>query len=334
MTGPRAHGIWVYLELVEGAIAPVGLELLGRGRHIADELDEPLVAVLLGSDLDALARQAISHGADDVLLADHPLLANYSTDGHAKVLGEMARNRHPNALLVGSTPNGRDLAGRLAVRLDTGLTANAVRLDADPQTGLVLGAVPGFGGSVLAVIKTETQRPQMVTVRPGTFAPLAVDPERTGRVESVPVHLAAADIRTQVLERKMSRGGDITGAERVVVAGLGFEGDVALANELAKAIDGAVGVTRPLVDMGLATREQQIGSTGLSLRAKVAVVAGASGASHFVSGIKDVDTVIAINKDPDAEIFKVADLCIVGEIQEILPKVLAALTGASVEVVA
>lgn len=279
-----------------------------------------------------MSREAVRYGADEVLLADHPLLARYTTDAHAKVMTRLIEARRPNILLLGATYNGRDLAGRLAVRLSTGLTANATRLEVEGERGLLLAAVPGFGGSILAVIKSEYGRPQMSTVRPGIFEPLDPDDHREGRVESVPVDLGPGDIRCSVLERKVVPGEEIFSAEWVIVAGMGTGGDLSLVEELASLLKASIGVTRPLVDIGVATRERQVGSTGISLRSKLAIVLGASGASHFVSGLRDVGTVIAINKDRKAPIFEEADLCVVGDIFELLPRLIKEIEGRGVVV--
>ncbi|MFQ6013256.1 MAG: electron transfer flavoprotein subunit alpha/FixB family protein [Thermoplasmata archaeon] len=320
--GDAYRGLWVYLEQQQGHLLPVGLELLGKGRELADVLGEPLTAIVLGHKTDDLGREAIRYGADEVLLADHPLLEGYTTDAHAKVMAQLIEERKPNVLLVGATYNGRDLAGRLAVRLSTGLTANATRLEVDRERGLLLSAVPGFGGSILAIIKSEYGRPQMSTVRPGIFAPLEPSDEREGGVEKVTVDLRPEDIRCRVLERDVLPREEIGSTERVLVAGMGTGGDLKLLEELASLLEASIGVTRPLVDLGVAMREKQVGSTGISLRSKLAVVLGASGASHFVSGLRDVGTVVAINKDEKAPIFDEADLCVIGDLFEILPSLI------------
>ncbi len=315
-------GFWVYMEQEEGRLLPVGLELLGKGRELADEMGETLTAVILGHDVTPLGDEAIRHGADEALLADHPLLRGYTSDAYTKVMADLIEARRPNVLLLGATYNGRDLAGRLAVRTSTGLTAHATRLEVDQESGLLLSAVPGFGGSILAVIKTEFGRPQMSTVSAGIFAPLEPDDAREGKVEKVDVNLSPGDIRCRVLEREVVPVEDITSTERIIVAGMGTGGDMKLVEELAASLQASIGVTRPLVDIGVAPRERQVGSTGVSLRSKLAIVVGASGASHFVSGLRDVATVIAVNKDEEAPIFDESDLCIVGDLFEILPRLL------------
>ncbi|MFA5860169.1 MAG: electron transfer flavoprotein subunit alpha/FixB family protein [Candidatus Thermoplasmatota archaeon] len=316
----ESRGVWVFMEQLERKLLPVGLELLGRGRELADTLHEPLIAVVFGHSLDvSIGEECIRRGADEAFIADHPFLETYLTDAYTKTMAALVQERKPNLLLVGSTPNGRDLAGRLAVRLRTGLTANAVRLDVDPKNKLLVAGVPGFGGSVLALIKCEHTRPQMSTVRPGVFRPRPSDPTRSGRVERVPVELKPSDERCAVMDRRLVALEDVGAAERSVVAGLGTGGDMKLINALADALGASIGVTRPLVDIGVSTRERQIGSTGIALRGKLAIVVGVSGASHFTSGLADVGTVIAINQDASAPIFEHADVCIVADLFELLP---------------
>ncbi|MBI4393098.1 MAG: electron transfer flavoprotein subunit alpha/FixB family protein [Euryarchaeota archaeon] len=311
-------GIWVFMERADQGLARVGLELLGRGRALADEVHEVLTAVILGDAVEAQASLAATHGADRVIVVEHPLLRNYSTESHAKVMTELVSARRPNIVLFGATPDGRDLAGRLAVRLRTGLTANAVRLEIDREKRILLAGVPGFGGSVVAMIKCETGRPQLSTVRAGVFAPCAADAERRFEVERVRVDLTEADVPVRLLGRESLAAEDVAAAERVVVAGLGVAGDLRPVERIALAMGASLAVTRPLVDAGGFGRDRQVGSTGIALRGKLAIVAGASGASHFVSGLRDVGLVIAINKDASAPIFEHADLCLVGDAAMIL----------------
>ncbi len=322
--GPR--GLWVSLEHTDGVLLPASLEILGKARELADILGDRLTAVVLGdAGAEGLAHEAVLHGADAAIAGINPRLAAYGTDGHVQAMDRLVRERQPNILLFASTPNGRDLAGRLAVRLSTGLTANAVRLEVDREKRLLLAGVPGFGGSVVAMIKCETGRPQMSTVRGGVFRALPRDPARRGPVEAVPVPLAEEGLQCRLVDRHKLTREDISGAPLAVVAGLGTGGDLGPVQAVAQVMGAAVGVTRPLVDMGLAARERQVGSTGIALRAKLALVVGVSGSSHFTSGLKDVETVIAVNQDPQAEIFDHADVCVVGDLNELLPAVLAEL---------
>ncbi|MAH17695.1 MAG: electron transfer flavoprotein subunit alpha [Euryarchaeota archaeon] len=320
--------LWVYLERTpQGTLAPVSLELLGRGRELAAELDCGVAGVLLGCDkLEPLTKQAIAGGADTVFVATHELLAEYSTDAWTMVLDNLLGEHRPAILLIGATFNGRDLAGRLAVRTHTGLTADVVRLEIDPKTKLLLSGVPGFGGSIIAMILCPEHRPQMATVRPGIFSARDPEPRRKGDIVPVQVELLPDKIHTTLRQRELQETIDITTADRVVATGVGVAGRFAQWQELAEQLGAAVGATRPLADEGIVDRAQQIGSTGVSIKPELLICAGISGAAHFTAGIADAGTVVAINTDPDAPIFEHADYCLVGDADEILPPLLAALT--------
>lgn len=329
----RAHGLWVWMEQHDGTLEDVGLQLLGKGRPLADRLGEPLVAVVLGSDehVCALAREAAAWGADEALLVAHPLLDHYTTGGCTAALAQAARAETPAVLLMGATPDGRDLAGRLAVRLYTGLTADCTDLEIEPGTGLLIGRVAGFGGGVEALIKCPRHRPQMATVRPGVF-PLPVP--HAGRtpavaIRSLDVVLHEEDLQVVMLERVVHRSVDLTRVPVVVVGGAGMRGAFGLLEELAAMVGGEVGASRVAVDQGWAPRERQIGQTGTVVRPKLAITCGVSGASQFTVGIDAAGTVIAINIDSEAPIFEVADYGVVDDLARVLPPLLAELRGAA-----
>jgi len=315
--------IFVYLEQVDGAIEPVSWEVLGKGRELADISGEDLIGVIFGHNIEDQAEVALQRGADRVLVADDPLLEGYSWEAYTKVMTDLVNDRRPTILLIGATHNGRELAGRLAVRLHTGLTADVVRLEMDDQ-GLLLSAVPGFGGSILAMIKCENRRPQMSTVRPGVFDALEPnrDPSKHGVIENVNVAIPGDLIRTRLIKRTKAERVDISKAERVVAAGRGSSGHFEMIKELAEVLDAAIGVTRPLADVGIMSRDYQIGSTGVTVKPDLAIITGASGAAHFVSGIQHSDTIISLNPDADAQIFRHSDYCVVGDSNIILPALL------------
>ncbi|MFQ5762077.1 MAG: electron transfer flavoprotein subunit alpha/FixB family protein, partial [Candidatus Bathyarchaeia archaeon] len=312
-------GIWVFLEQTENTLQDVSLEVLGKARDLAAKLNTKVTGVLLGHQSKMLAEEAAKRGADHVILVDSPLLADYSTEGYAKVIADLVKTQNPDILLLGATHNGADLAGRLAVRLGSGLMAHVVELEIENETNLMLGSVPGFGGNILAVCKCHKGRPQMATVRPGVFQALPPDESRVGTVEAVSVDIPTETVRVKTVERSVGKGVDITQAERIVVAGVGTGGDLKLPTKLAELIGGSLGVTRPLSDKAIAPRDLTIGSTGYSVRSKFALIMGASGSAFFVSGINNVDTVIAINNDPEALIFDHADYCVVGDLFKIVP---------------
>jgi electron transfer flavoprotein alpha subunit len=314
--------IWVYLEHDQGQLAGVSLELLARARALADPAGWTVTGLLLGHLVTGLADAAVAHGADEVWLWDDPLLEHFSIDGHARLVGEALLEGRPSVFLAGATHDGRDLAGRLAVRLRAGLTADCTGLMLDPKRGSLVGEVSGFGGGVLAMIETPTHRPQMATVRPGVFPPGQPDMARRGGLRCMPVELDPAGMRSRVIERVVAQAVDLTHAPALVVGGRGVQGDFGPLKQIARILGGEIGGTRPPVDDGYIERERQIGQTGVVCRPKVAIVAGASGAFQFLVGIMEAELVIAINNDPDAPIFDYADYGIVGDAAEVMPAIL------------
>ncbi len=324
-----ARGVWVYLEAAGGRLEGVSLELLGAARPLADQLGAELVGVAAGRGLDAVTHAAITHGADAVLVAEDDRLGSYSTEPFARVLTDAVLARRPSILLLGATPDGRDLAGRLAVRLRTGLTADCTGLEIEPGTDVLLGHTTGFGGGVTATIKCPVHRPQMATVRPGVFAPPRPNARRSGRVERLPVTLRRRDTRVHVIERVTQAQVDLTRAKVVVVGGRGVQGDFSLLERLALELGGEVGATRVAVDKGWIDRERQIGQTGYVTRPDLAIVCGASGAMQFTVGIKHAGTVVAINTDPEAAIFEDADYCVVDDFRRVLPPLIERLRASA-----
>ena len=317
--------IWVFLEQEAGVLEDVCLELLAKGRRLADEAGWSLTGLLLGERVAALAQEAIAHGADAVVCAEHPLLKAFGVEAYSHVAFQALMQNKPSVFLLGATLNGRDLAGRLAVRLRTGLNADCTDLRLSPETGVLVSEVSGFGGGVLALIEMQRHRPQMATVRPGVFLPERADRRREGQVTHLPMSLSEAMIRTRVVERVVGQAVDLTKAQALVVGGRGVEGRFDVLRELAGLIGGEVGATRPPVDEGHVERERQIGQTGVACRPKVAVVCGVSGAFHFSVGIQAAGVIIAINSDPDAPIFELADYGVVGDALQIVPLLARAL---------
>jgi electron transfer flavoprotein alpha subunit len=317
--------IWVFLEQNQGNLEGVSLELLAKGRQLADLTGWPLVGLLMGHAIDGLAQAAVAHGADQVILADHPLLQEFTVDGYTHVAFQALMKQKPSVFLLGATPNGRDLAGRLAVRLRTGLNADCTDLRLAPERGVLVSEVSGFGGGVLALIEMQQHRPQMATIRPGVFPPAEPDLQRTGQLLRFDVELAPEMIRTRVVEQVIGEGVDLTQAPVLVAGGRGVEGDFQMLSRLASLLGGDVGATRPPVDEGYIERERQIGQTGVVCRPRVAIACGISGAFHFVVGIQEAELVIAINSDPAAPIFDEADYCVVGDVHQVVPALIAAL---------
>ncbi len=317
--GPdQAQGIWVYLEQQGGQLEGVSLELLAKGRELADETSAELTGVLLGDGVKVLAKDAVAYGVDRVLVGEDPELEQYRTEPYARVVTGLVADHKPDIFLLGATPDGRDLAGRLAVRLRTGLTADCTDLALEDSTRLLLGEVTGFGGGILATIKCEQHRPQMATVRPGVFAASAPDRSRKADIQRVNVTLVPEDGRVEVLERVTEEGADLTRSKVIVAGGRGTRGDFSLLEELAELLGGEVGATRVAVDEGWIGRDRQIGQTGFATRPDLAILCGISGAMQFTVGVEKAETVIAINSDPEAEIFEHADYGVADDLFQVL----------------
>ncbi|MHA2168837.1 MAG: electron transfer flavoprotein subunit alpha/FixB family protein [Candidatus Kariarchaeaceae archaeon] len=323
-------GVAVFIEQIDGMAENISWELLGKSRELADTAKQELLAIVLAKNARPIAEEAIARGADKAIYASHELLDHYKWEAYAKVSTEILEKQKPSMLIVGATHNGRDLAGRIAVRMNTGLTADVVRLEV--KDGLLLGAVPGFGGSILAIIKCETARPQMATVRPGIFTAIDPDPKRKGKLIEHNPKIDPEEITTKLLETVKVEGIDISKCERMVAAGRGVGSDLSQINELAELLDAAVGVTRPLCDVGLLPRDHQVGSTGVTVKPKLTINFGISGATHYVSGIQDSDTVISINTDSEAIIFDHSDYIVEGDVNEILPELLEVLKAKLLQV--
>lgn len=310
----EASGIWVFLEHDDGALVPVSLELLARARTLAGERGTEVVGLLLGHEADSLAAEAAALDLDRVVYGSHPLLADFTSEAWATAAAAVVMARKPDIFLLGATPYGRDVAGRLGVMLKTGLTADCTDLALEPETGLLLGEVSGFGGGILAMIKCEHHRPQMATVRPGVFADLPAARDIPAPIERFEITLRQEDCPVRVVSRHRMEGVDLSKAERLVVAGAGTRGDMPLMQQLAAALEAELGATRPAVDEGWTERERQIGQTGVITRPKLAVVCGVSGATQFTVGIEGAGLVVAVNQDPEAPIFEQADLCVIDDL--------------------
>ena len=317
--------VWVYAEQRQGVITPVVKELLGEGRKLADEIGTQLCAILLGKDIAGLANELIRYGADKVYVADHPLLENFTTDVHTKVITDAIEEYKPEIVLYGATHIGRDLAPRVAARVNTGLTADCTKLEIDPEDKKILQTRPAFGGNLMATIVCPSHRPQMSTVRPGVMQKSEPDDTRTGEVISVNVKLEASDVRTRVLEivKSMKEVVSLTDAEVIVAGGrgLGSAEGFAVIKKLADAMGGVVGASRAAVDAGWIDHSHQVGQTGTTVKPKIYVACGISGAIQHLAGMQSSDTIIAINKNPRAPIFEVADYGLTGDLFEIVPMI-------------
>ena len=319
-------GVWVFAEQREGELQKVSLELLGEGRRIADELGVKLTALLLGNNIESLAKTLAAHGADEVLVADDKNLEHYTTEAYTKVICDLANERKPGILFVGATFIGRDLGPKIAARLSTGLTADCTSIEVEVEGGALLATRPAFGGNLMATIACPDHRPQMATVRPGVFAKITTDPSKCN-IEKVNVQLADSDVRTKVLEIIKSKKDiiDIAEADFIVAGGrgVGSKENFALLKELADALEGTVGGSRAAVENGWIDGAYQVGQTGKTVRPQIYIACGISGAIQHVAGMQDSDLIIAVNKDDSAPIMKIADYAIVGDVAKVVPELIA-----------
>ena len=321
MTAPGA--VWVYAERHGNAFRPVSLEILGHARSVADALGVSLVALTVGSG-ETPARELSGYGAEEVVAVDHPLLTRYDTKLYTELLEHELREADPSVLLIGATRDGQDLAGRLAVRLRTGLTAHVTSLEVDEEKRLV-GWVPGFGGGIEAGVVCPHRRPAIVTVRPGVF-PEPTPNSSTGALRFVHPSIDSRSFGAQLVDfEPKGTSVDLTRSEVLVIGGRGTDGDFARLQRLAHRLGGEVGATRVATDSGWVERERMVGQTGVVTHPKVAVILGASGAVQFTVGIEKAGFVIAVNRDPDAPIFESADLGFVGDLGPIVDRLVTEL---------
>jgi electron transfer flavoprotein alpha subunit len=320
----RYRGVWVVAEHLHGELRRGTFELLGKGRELADALGVALAAVLLGDDVQGLAQQLTVHGADRVYLAQDPVLAHYRTGPYTDVLAGMVNQHKPEIVLISATPQGRDLAPRVAARLSAGLTADCTGLSIDEDERLLVQTRPAFGGNLMATIICRLGRSQMATVRPGVMKALDPDASRAGDIVEVRVHLDERAVLAKLIEvvQQESDGQvNLQDAEVIVSGGrgLGKPENFALIRELAEALGGAVGASRAAVDAGWIPAYHQVGQTGRTVQPKVYIACGISGAVQHLAGMSSADCIIAINKDPNAPIFNIANYAVVGDLFEILP---------------
>lgn len=316
------RGVWVFGEQQEGVPAGVALELLGEGRRLADELGVPLSAVLMGQNLSEAAGRLVAGGADRVYRIDHPSLHLFNDESYADIFVQLIRRYRPEIILMGATTYGRSLAPRIATRLNTGLTADCTSLEIDRERRIILQTRPAFGGNLMATIICPDRRPQMCTVRPKVMKPLAADPSRRGEIVEADVAIPA-DTAVKVTQtvRTLSEAVNLAEADIVVSAGRGI-GDpknLGIIEELAQVLGGALGASRAVVDAGWAAYSRQVGQTGKTVSPKVYFACGISGAVQHLAGMSSSDRIVAINKDPEAPIFKVAHFGIVGDVLEVVP---------------
>ena len=351
-------GVWVFCEQRQGALMPTDFELVSEARKLADELGCEVTGLLLGDNVEGIAKELGGYGADKVMVCDSPLLKDYTTDAYAKVVCDMVNEYKPEVLLIGATNIGRDLGPRCAARLHTGLTADATHLDIDTAKYIdflkesstidlskqkfdmedrnLKMTRPAFGGNLMATIICPRFRPQMSTVRPGVMQTQPFDEAGAAKVvvEKVTPALTADDIHVEILDIKKSAKKlvDLIGADVVVSVGRGISSDpekgIALAEELAGALGGVVGASRAVTDEGWLSADHQVGQTGKTVHPRIYVALGISGAIQHVAGMQDSETIIAINKNENAPIFGIASYGIVGDLYKVVPELIKEIKAA------
>jgi len=319
------RGVWVFIEQTEGEPARVSWELLGKGRELADAIGTELIAIVLGENVEPLCHDAFAYGADKAYLVDAPVFRHYRTEAYLRVLCSLIDAYKPEIILMGATGLGRDLAGAVATVVGTGLTADCTGLAVDEKRNL-MQTRPAFGGNIMATIMCDKFRPQMATVRPHVMPLPEYREGAAGQIIRISSPVRERDILTKVLEVINDKNGkdhvDVAGAEFIVSGGRGMMGpdNFALLKELADELGGVVGASRSAVDAGWLPHDRQVGQTGKTVRPKIYIACGISGAIQHLVGMQDSDLIIAINRDKEAPIFEVAHYGIVGDLFQVVPE--------------
>ncbi|MDD2413637.1 MAG: electron transfer flavoprotein subunit alpha/FixB family protein [Eubacteriaceae bacterium] len=320
----KTKDLWVFIETNEdGSAKNVGIELLTPGKELAAKQGGKLVAVVIGKAVDSAVKTVSEHGADQVIAVDGDAFKSYSTDAYAIALTTLITKYGPTSMLIGATNNGRDLGPRVSCRLKTGLTADCTQLGIDDETGNVVWTRPAFGGNLMARIMCPDHRPQLGTVRPGVFKK-SEPGEAKAEVINETVAVTKEQIRTEVVEIINDMAGEVVNLEEadiIVTGGGGVGGPEGFApvRELAEALGATVGASRAAVDAGWIQHAHQVGQTGKTVAPKLYIACGVSGAIQHLAGMSGSDCIVAINKDPDAPIFDVADYGVVGDLFQVLP---------------
>ena len=323
-----SKNVFVIAEQRDGKIMKVSYELIGKARELANDLGQDVIAVLMGSGIEAVAGDLAKAGADKVIVVDDPMLAEYVTEPYAKAATAVIKANDPEIVLFGASSIGRDLAPRVSARIHTGLTADCTKLEIDPETKLLNMTRPAFGGNIMATILCADHRPQMATVRPGVMQALE-SCDKVGEVEKFAVEFTAADMNVEICEvvKTDKKAVDITEAKILVSGGrgLGSAEGFAQLKDLADVLGGEVSASRAAVDNGWIEKDRQVGQTGKTVRPDLYVACGISGAIQHAAGMEESEFIVAINKEETAPIFSICDLGIVGDLNKIVPKLTEAL---------
>ncbi|MCD6336871.1 MAG: electron transfer flavoprotein subunit alpha/FixB family protein [Candidatus Marinimicrobia bacterium] len=330
----KSHEVWVYIEKKHKNIADVSLELLSKGRKLAEKLDGSLKAVIIGNDLENLARQTFRYGVKEAILVEHPDLNEYKTMPYSRILSELVKTYQPRIILFGATIIGRDIAPRVASNTLSGLTADCTDLQISDVTymkkeypKLLLQIRPAFGGNIIATIITPENPIQMATVREGVMEMSALDKPLEGKITKIPYRAEAVDKIIEIIERHQEKSKVDLKYSPIIVAGgygMGSKENFKLLRELADLIGGKVAGSRAAVDAGFIEHERQVGQTGVTVRPKLYIAAGISGAIQHRAGMDESNKIIAINNDPDAPIFGICHYKILGDAMEIIPALIEA----------
>ena len=333
-------GVYVFAQQVDNQISSIALELIGKGKDLAKDLGTTVTAVLVGSNVKGLADELGEYGADKVIVVDDPELKDYRTEPYTHAITSVINEFKPDIFLIGATAIGRDLGPRVCARIHTGLTADCTQLDIgdfplvampgkEQKHGQLLMTRPAFGGNLMATIVCPNHRPQMSTVRPGVMEKAAFEEGRKGELIKLNVEFKEGDIRTKVLEivKTMKDTVSLTDAEIIVSGGMGLgkpEG-FELLKQLADKLGGIVAASRAAVDAGWIDHAYQVGQTGTTVKPKIYIACGISGAIQHVAGMQNSEQIIAINTNENAPIFEIADYGIVGDLYKVIPAIMEAL---------
>jgi caffeyl-CoA reductase-Etf complex subunit CarE len=316
-------GVWIFAEIAHDKLAQPTYELLHIGKKIADELGEPLCAVAMGENAESFSGELISHGAKTVYVAQDPALKNFVDDVYSKCLADMVKKYKPNKFILPATTLGRSLAAKVAIIVDTGLTADATELMLDNKSGLLHVTRPTFGGNLMATIVCEHRRPEMCTLRPMSYPKIEEDKSNTGNVEKFPFDAGKYTSKAKFIRfvDEESDELDISAAEVIVSGGrgLGNPDGFKLLRELSDALGGAVGASRAAVDAGWIPYRHQVGLTGRTVKPKLYIACGISGQIQHKAGMSSSDIIVAINKDPDAPLMHSAHYALCGDLYEVIP---------------
>ena len=316
-----AKGIWIIAEQRGGNLRKISYELASEGRRLADQSGQPFVAVVLGSQISEEAKKLVAYGPDTLYVADDPALTNYSPESYTAVLADLIKKHEPDVVLLGASAQGKELAAKLAARLETGLAQDCVSFRL--ENGLLIAKRPLYAGKVYAEVACETSRPQMAAARPNVLSLAEPDSSRTAEIVNVAVALKPEDQRTVLVEESADISGkvDLTEATFIVSGGRGMKAaeNFQVLEELAGVIGASVGASRSAVDAGWRSHTDQVGQTGKVVCPNMYIACGISGAIQHLAGMGSSKIIVAVNKDPDAPIFQKADYGIVGDLFEIVP---------------